>query len=167
MLSFYGLDEKVWKRWEAMASRFKESLTGQQITAVGPGTILKDVETLTEFVGPDGIATKGNLPIDRLPELNEKSGHPVQLNLKRPLLRDYPNLSGIFILLRVMELFQVRRGRLVVCPSALDLWRGLNPTEQYFSLLEALLFQAQSSVLGGGRTREEAQAFGTVTTFLA
>ena len=129
----------------------KERLTEQLITVGNPGTILRGVETLIEFVGPEGIVTKGrnaNLPIDRLPELNRRVGHPIELNLKRALLRDYPNLSGIFILLRVMELLQVKGSRLIVCPSALDLWRGLNPAEQYFGMLEALLFQAQSSVLG-------------------
>lgn len=169
MLRFYGLDQKIWKRWETTASQCKRSLTEQQITLSGPGTILKDVETLIDFVGSEGIITKGrnaNLPIDRLPELNQMVGHPIQLDLQRAMLRDYPNLSGIFILLRVMELLQVKGARLVVCPSALDLWRGLNPAEQYFSLLEALLFQAQSSVLGGQRTREEAQVFSTTTIFL-
>ena len=31
---------------------------------------------------------------------------PVELTLKRALLKDYPNLAGIFILLRVMELLR-------------------------------------------------------------
>lgn len=169
MLRLYGLDRRIWKRWETASSRCKGRLTEQQISVAGPGTILKDIETLIEFVGPEGIATKGrnaNLPIDRLPELNRRVAHPIQLDLKRALLRDYPNLSGIFILLRVMELLQVNGSRLIVYPSALDLWRGLNPAEQYFGLLEALLFQAQSSVLGGERTREEAQAFSTTAIFL-
>ncbi|HWQ93430.1 MAG TPA: hypothetical protein VN673_17300, partial [Clostridia bacterium] len=169
MLRFYGLEQRIWKRWETAASQCKTSLTAQQITVGDPGTILRDVETLIEFVGPEGIVTKGrnaNLPIDRLPELNRRVGHPIQLHLKRALLRDYPNLSGIFILLRVMGVLQVAGSRLILCPSALRLWRGLNPVEQYFSLLEALLFHAQSSVLGGERTREEAQAFSKTAIFL-
>jgi hypothetical protein len=169
MLRLYGLDERIWKRWETTASQCKGNLTAQQITVGNPGTILRDVETLIDFVGSEGIVTKGrnaNLPIDRLPELNRRVGHPLELNLKRALLRDYPNVSGIFILLRVMELLQVNGSRLIVCPSALDLWRGLNPAEQYFSLLESLLFQAHSSVLGVERTREEAQAFSTTAIFL-
>jgi hypothetical protein len=152
MLRLYGLDRRIWTRWETTASQCKERLTEQQVTAGSPGTILRDVETLIEFVGLEGIVTKGrnaSLPIDRLPELNRRVSHPVQLDLKRALLRDYPNLAGIFVLLRVLELLQVKGSRLMVCPSALDLWRGLNPAEQYFGLLEALLFQAQSSVLGG------------------
>ena len=51
-------------------------------------------------------------------------------------------------------------------PVALEFWRSLNPTEQYFALLEALLFQAQSSVLGGERRRLEEPAIETVPFFL-
>ena len=124
---------------------------------------------MLEFVGPDGIVTKSrnaSLPSERLPELNAKVSDPIQLVLKRALLRDYPNLAGIFILLRVMDLLQMKGQQLVVCPAALEFWRGLNCTEQYFAVLEALLFQAHSSVLGGERTREEPQAFETITVFL-
>ena len=169
MFYLYGLDQRVWKRWETLADQCQRHLTEQQIAPESPGTILKEVDRLLEFIGPAGIVTQSrnaSLPAERLPELNRKASHPIELPLKRPLLRDYPNLAGIFILLRVMDLLQVRGHRLVVCPAALDFWRGLNCTEQYFALLEALLFQAQSSVLGGERTREEAQAFRTVALFL-
>ncbi len=169
MFSFYLFDNKTRKRWRTLAGEFRRRLTGQQIALGNPGTILKDVNTFLEFVGPDGIVTKSRnstLPADRLPELNAKASYPIELVLKRALLRDYPNLAGIFILLRVMELLQMQGNRLIVCPVALDFWRRLNATEQYFALLEALLFQAQSSVMGGARTREEAQAFESVAAFL-
>jgi hypothetical protein len=88
------------------------------------------------------------------------------LALKRALLRDYPNLAGIFILLRVMDLLQMKGNRLVVCPAALEFWRSLNVTERYFALLEALLFQAQSTVLGGENTREDTQSIEAIAVFL-
>ena len=74
---------------------------------------------MLEFVGPGGIVTKSrnaSLPSELLPELNAKVSHPIQLALKRALLRDYPNLAGIFILLRVMDLLQMKGNRLAVCP---------------------------------------------------
>jgi len=83
------------------------------------------------------------------------------LALKRARLQDYPNLAGLFILLRVMDLLQVKGDRLLVCPAALDTWRGLNFTEQYFALLEALLFEAQSSVIGGQRTLQPGAIVGS------
>jgi hypothetical protein len=162
MFGLYDLDPRVWKRWQAVADQCRRRLTEQRIALGSPGTILRDVDTMLEFVGSSGIVTKSrnaSLPAERLPELNLKASHPIELGLKRALLRDYPNLAGIFILLRVMDLLQMKGSRLMVCPAALDAWRRLNCTEQYFALLEALLFQAQSSVLGGERRREEVRAF--------
>jgi Plasmid pRiA4b ORF-3-like protein len=170
MFGLYNLDPKDGKRWQAYAERCQRQLTEQQIAPGSPGTILSDVDMLLECVGPSGIITQSRnatLPAERLPELNRKSGHPVELVLKRPLLRDYPNLSGIFILLRVMDLLQVKGNRLVVCPAALDAWRKLNGTEQYFALLEALLFQAQSSVLGAEHRHEDLRSFEMIVLFLS
>jgi hypothetical protein len=169
MLYLYGLEPKSWKRWRSLAKECQRRLTEQQIAFGDPGTILKDVDTLLEFIGPGGIVTKSrnaSLPSERLPELNAKVSHPIQLALKRALLRDYPNLAGIFILLRVMDLLQMKGHRLVVCPEALEFWRSLNFAEQYFALLEALLFQAQSTVLGGENTREDSESFEPIAVFL-
>ncbi|HOB97868.1 MAG TPA: plasmid pRiA4b ORF-3 family protein [Verrucomicrobiota bacterium] len=169
MLSLYHSDGRAWRKWNAMADQCQRVLTEQQVAPAQPGTILKDVASLIEFVGPEGIAVKSrnaSLPVERLPELNRQASYPIQLALKRALLRDYPNLAGVFILLRVMELLQVKGNRLMVCPAAWNAWRGLNSTEQYFALLEALLFEAQSSVIGGHRTREEAEPFETIAAFL-
>jgi hypothetical protein len=170
MLSFYGFDSRTWKKWQAMAEQCRRLLTEQPITPAGPGSILKDVDSFLEFVGTEGIATKNRsntLPIGRLMELNQKSSYPVELTLKRALLRDYPNLAGIFVLLRVMDLLQVKGPRLTVCPTALEFWRGLNCTEQYFALLEALLFQAHPSVLANERRYEEMRSFELIPVFLA
>jgi hypothetical protein len=169
MLHLYGLESKSWKRWHSLADQCQRRLTEQQIAFGEPGAILKDVDALMGFVGTGGIVTKSrnaSLPSDRLPELNAKASHPIQLALKRALLRDYPNLAGSFILLRVMDLLQMEGNRLVVCPAALEFWRSLNVTEQYFALLEALLFQAQSTVLGGEDTREDPQSMEAISVFL-
>ena len=170
MLSFYGFDSRTWKKWQAMAEQCQRLLTEQPITPAGPGSILKDVDSFLEFVGTEGIATKSRsntLPIGRLMELNQKSSYPIELTLKRALLRDYPNLAGIFVLLRVMDLLQMKGPRLAVCPAALEFWRGLNCTEQYFALLEALLFEAHPSVLANERRSEEMRSFELIPVFLA
>ncbi len=169
MLYLSGLEPKSWKRWRSLADQCQRRLTEQQIAFGDPGTILKDVDTLLGFVGRGGIATKSrnaSLPSELLPDLNAKVSHPIQLALKRALLRDYPNLAGIFILTRIMDLLQMKGNRLVVCPAALEFWRSLNVTEQYFAMLEALLFQAQSTVLGGENTREDPQSIEAIAVFL-
>ena len=169
MLHLFGPEPKSWRRWRSRADQCQRHLTKQQIAPGNPGAILKDVDTLLKFVGPGGIVTKSrnaSLPSELLPELNSKVSHPIQLALKRALLRDYPNLAGIFVLSRVMDLLRMKGHRLVVCPEALEFWRGLNFAEQYFALLEALLFQAQSAVLGGGHTREDSQSIEATAVFL-
>ena len=169
MLHLFGPEPKSWTRWRSRADQCQRHLTEQQIAPGNPGAILKDVDTLLKFVGPGGIVTKSrnaSLPSELLPELNSKVSHPIQLALKRALLRDYPNLAGIFVLSRVMDLLRMKGHRLVVCPEALEFWRGLNFAEQYFALLEALLFQAQSAVLGGGHTREDSQSIEATAVFL-
>ncbi len=170
MLSFYWVDHRKWKRLQKSAGEYQRRLGAQQIVPGNPGTILRDIDVLLDFVGRDGIVTKSRnstFPAERLPALNAAVGHPIELALTRPLLRDYPNLAGLYILLRVMDLLQTKANRLVVDPRALEFWRTLNPTEQYFALLEALLFEAQTTVLGGERRPREAPANQAVPVFLS
>lgn len=171
MLTLDNVDSRIWKRWVELTDEHRRRLSEQRIEPGNPGTILNDIQTMLEFVGEEGLVTKSRnaaLPAERLLELNARIRHPIQLHLKRALLRDYPNLAGLFILLRVMNLYEADENRLRVNPSALAVWRDLNPIEQYFALLEALLFLAQSSVLAEERRgREVAEAFDGLTLFLS
>lgn len=129
----------------------RQLLTAQRITDDGPGTILRDIQSMIEFIGTGGVATgsrHGNLPPAALPELNARISQPVRIELKRPLLRDYPNLAGLFVLLRVMDLARVGDDRLTIDEDRLALWSSLNPTEKYFALLEAWLLDADEEVIG-------------------
>jgi hypothetical protein len=135
-----------------VADQCREVLTTQEITAQGPGTILADIQTMIEFIGPGGLATSsstGNLPAVVLPELNQRLSHPVELDLTRKLLRDYPNIAGLYVLLRVMDFIHADTKRVAVNEEALSLWSGLNPAERYFALLEAWLIHGDDAVLGG------------------
>jgi hypothetical protein len=168
-LSLYDLSRTTWKKWEQRAGQSRRALAEQPITPEGPGTILRDVDSFLQFVGTAGIVTQsrnGAIPISRLMELNQRSCHPIQLNLRRPLLRDFPNLAGVFILLRVMDLLQIDGSRLAVDPKALDSWQALTFTEQYFALLEALLFEADPCVLAAERRRQNEGRLEQVPVFL-
>ncbi|MSU48353.1 MAG: hypothetical protein EXS37_04545 [Opitutus sp.] len=143
-----------------MADTCRQILTEQTISAGGPGTILRDVETLIDFIGERGLTSKartGNLSAEELPELNARLAGPITLGLKRPLLRDYPNIAGPFVLLRVMDLVRADGKRVWIDADALRTWRGLNPVESYFALLEAWLFRADAGVLGGEDRRNRDQ----------
>lgn len=126
-------------------------LRDQRITPEEPGTILRDVAALLEAIGLEGVSTsskQGNLPSGMLPDLNTRLHDPIKLELKRPLLRDYPNLAGPYILLRVLGLVRSERSRVCVDEARLARWQALNPCEQYFALLKTWLFDAKGEVLG-------------------
>ena len=83
------------------------------------------------------------LPIKLIGELDSRLSRPLHLNLKRPQIRSHPYLQGLNLLLRASGLTLVEgtgaRARLVVAPEMKVQWDELNPTEQYFNLLEAWL----------------------------
>jgi hypothetical protein len=138
----------------------RQILTEQQISAAGPGTILSDIQILIDFIGTGGLATQsnqGNLPSSVLPELNARLSQPLELNHQRPLMRDYPNIAGAYVLLRVMNLVLADEKRISINEEALSIWAGLNPAEKYFTLLEAWLIHADEEVLGSSQRRRADQ----------
>jgi len=131
-------------------ARCQALLSETEITAEAPGTILRDAEVLLGAIGVEGVASaskNGNLPTNQLEALNKAMADPVELGLKRPLLRNYPNLSGVFLLLRAMEVVMVQGRRTYVDASALEQWRALVPVERYFALLETWLGRADPTVV--------------------
>jgi hypothetical protein len=133
---------------------FTEKLTGDQehclrdqvITADQPGPVLRDFRVLLEFLTPKGVEAGGKynlLPLKCIGELDRRLSRPLHLEMKRPQLRSHPYLQGLHLLLRASGLSRVEgagsRARLVLDPFMLGQWDGLNPTEQYFHLLEAWL----------------------------
>jgi hypothetical protein len=127
------------------------TLAQETISMDSPGTILGDIQTLIHLIGPEGIPTKskqGNLPAVALPEINRRLSNPIELNLRRPLLRDYPNIAGLYVLLRVMDLVRAKPGWTALDQQVVAFWNTLNPTEKYFALLEAWLLHAEDEVLG-------------------
>jgi hypothetical protein len=134
-----------------------------------PGSILDDIQTMIDFIGVKGLATgskQGNLPAAVLPQLNGLLSQPVELNLKRGLLKDYPNIGGLYALLRVMNLARSEDEQIRIHPGTLQAWSGLNPTEKYFALMEAWLIHADATLAGVGQPDRRAQ-FGSNLDFLA
>jgi hypothetical protein len=133
-------------------------LQQQQITETEPSPVLKDFQTILEFVG-DGIPVSGVnhlFPLKALPALNERLSTPIPLALKRPQMKSYPTIQGLYLLLRATGLAQITaRGKkpyMVLNPEVLESWNHLNPTERYFTLLEAWLLRAHEEMLGGRRS---------------
>jgi hypothetical protein len=152
-----------------VATQCRQLLTEQSISLEGPGTLLRDVQVLIAAIGTQGVATqsnRGNLPSSLLPEFNARLSYPLELQLKRPLLRDYPNVAGVYVLLRVLNLVRADASRVWVDAERLAAWNELNPTERYFALLETWLLDADGAVLGGGLQRQ-VDGFSLTLRFLA
>lgn len=142
-----------------LSDDYKRILHSQVIDKVHPGTILHDFEILLSFIGTDGIevSEKNNFfSAESLADLNSKLSHPLDIRHKRPRQRSYPNINGLFLLLRATGLaFPERRGKkllLVLDPSMLQSWNGLNMTEQYFILFESWQMRGRPEIMGEGES---------------
>lgn len=114
-----------------------------------------DFEALLSFIGREGVSVSDKrdfLAGELLAQLNARMSHPVELGLKRPQQKSYPNIQGLYMLLRATGLALVKeRGpgkRLVLDETALQSWRSLNATERYFTLLEAWLLRGRPEIIG-------------------
>ena len=132
----------------------KRVLHDQVVDDDHPGSILRDFETLLEFVGEEGLQTTGKyyfLPQSKLDQLNSVMSHPVVHRLKRPQQRSFPHLHGLYLLLRAsgmgMGVGSPPAGWLMLEPETVCEWRGLNAAERYFALLESGLVHGSPEVL--------------------
>lgn len=148
---------EIWPHGPKLTPERAQLLRDQTFSDTQPGDIVHDFQVLLDFIGEgDGVVAGGKhhwLPMKCLVELNDRMNWPLQLKIQRPQQRSYPNLSGLYLLLRATGLAQVggsgKSARLTLDPAALASWRSLEPTERYFSLLEAYLRYGNPEVLGG------------------
>ncbi|MGR3274413.1 IS1096 element passenger TnpR family protein [Acaryochloris marina NIES-2412] len=136
-------------------STLLETLT---ISETQPGPLLKDFQTLLEFIGPEGRTVSGKrqqISMKDLAELNQQLSTPIDIDLKRPAQKSYPPIHGLYLLLRATGIVKtVAKGKkqfLVLNPPVYDLWQQFNPTERYCTLLEAWLIRGHGEMLGEDR----------------
>ena len=126
------------------------------ITADQPGTILRDFDTLLHIVHdaqPLKVTSSNSLiPMKMLPDINARMVNPIRLDLKRPQHKSFPNILGLFLLLRATGLTFLEgsgtKSRLVGDEDVLQSWNSLNPTERYFMLLETALLRTEPTIIG-------------------
>jgi hypothetical protein len=113
-----------------------------------PGTILKDLNSLVEYIQTRKITiTKSTnyFSLKYLEPINEILSNPIKIKLKRPQKKSFPNIMGLFLLLRSIGLLkfqQINDKKYVqIDNTVLNLWSNLNNTEAYFTLLEAWLIR--------------------------
>ena len=141
----------------------KQVLRDQAITDDRPGTVLHDFRMLVDYLRPEGVEAAGQhnmLPMRLIGELDRRLSRPLRLELKmkRPQIRSHPYLQGLNLLLRASALVRVEgigdKARLVLDPAMLVQWDQLNPTEQYFNLLEAGLRLGRPEMVGDRDLRD-------------
>ncbi len=144
---------------QTLANRQSESLKPQPIDESGPGTILRDFQTLLDFVGTAGVKTGGKnhrLPLAALGELDERMSNPLRPRKSRPQQLSYPHLNGLYLLLRTSGLGvssgEGNSGLLSVHPQRLAEWQTLNVEERYFTLLQTMLASDWSPIESGHRS---------------
>lgn len=137
-----------------LSSAQETLLRKKTITQDAPGTILRDVETMLDFVGEDGLrlsASRGAIYTKALPDINEQLSHSLEVDYKRLTQKAYPTIAGLNLLLRAAALVRVNREgthpNMELNERVVASWRDLNPTEQYMSLLEAWLNRADEDVI--------------------
>lgn len=128
-------------------------LESQDFANHPPGTILRDFAALLELMEPKGLpATPKHLfALGTLETINQRLTHPIALRSKRPLQKSYPNINGLYLVLRATGIpmidIQGKKPFLVLDPEMMATWNSLNATEAYFSLLRAWWGEADESII--------------------
>jgi hypothetical protein len=139
----------------------QKTLRSLVIDDTHPGSLLADIQTLLELTADPGLAVSartGQFGISDLSQINARMTRPLQIDINRPLQKSYPNINGLYMLLRTTGLVDIvfaqsNKSSLVRHEPTYAAWQSLNPTERYFTLLEALLLVASANVIGERRRR--------------
>lgn len=86
------------KRFE-VSSVHGQVLKEAVISEGSPGTILKDFDTVLDYLRKQELPVAGRhqLPRNVMAEMNARLTHPIQLRLKRPQQKSYPHLHGLYL----------------------------------------------------------------------
>jgi len=146
----------MWDRPKlTLTEQHKQTLRALSVDETGPGTILRDFAALLGFVCERDVpVSKTNqlLPRKLLSLVNALLSHPIEVRLKRPQLKSFPHIQGLYLLLRATGLGQTAgtssKPVLVINRDVHATWLSLYPTEQYFTLLEAWLLRGRPEIVG-------------------
>jgi hypothetical protein len=133
-----------------------QCLKKQRFSDDEPGTILKDLTSLLDFIETAGgiaVSEKNHLfAVKILPELNRLLSHPLDVKLKRPVQKSFAHINGLYLLLRVSGVAYIesaaKQSKMVLDNTMLAAWNALNPTERYFALLHAWRYRGNSEIIG-------------------
>jgi len=128
----------------------KIEIDTKEIVVKGKDTIVENINRVLAHIQENKIlATKGKqyFAIKHIKDLNSILVDPIDVFSTRPAQKTYPNINGIYLILRTMGMltFQVSKKETVmgINEKLLKSWKKLNHTEQYFTLLENWLIHSQ------------------------
>jgi len=120
-----------------------------KITLTGNETVVENVNRMIEHIQNHKILVgkaKKVFSAKSIKELNGVVVKPLDIISTRPAQKTYPNINGLYLLLRTMGIlrFKVSKKEVVVeiNQKLLKNWQKLNSTEQYFMLLEFWLIHS-------------------------
>lgn len=130
-------------------------LRGQIIDETHPGPLVGDFNRVLKFIrehSPEVGKSQNFLATTALKALNAQMAHPLEVDLKRPVQKSYPHINGLYLLMRTSGLAWLdesgKKPRLKLDEELYRRWGALNPTEQYFNLLELWLLYADEEIIG-------------------
>jgi len=130
-----------------------DTLNGTVFSNTSPGSLLADIELLLAEAEQAGIPLSPKtkrIAMGQLARLNESLAMPYQVSQTRPLQESFPNINGLYLLLRISGLTRVRKKGnkkfLVVNEAAAGAWKELNHEEKYVSLLKYFLFASHEMI---------------------
>lgn len=149
------LESKLGENPLTLTPELEKCLRSQSITATQPGPIVQDIQTCLDFIGPQGCKVSNKRQHwggQTLRDLNDRLSRPIAVNFQRPQQSSYPNLHGLYLLLRCLGLVQVvpvgQQYQMQLHPENIAQWNQLNDTERYFTLLAAWLLYSSTEPLG-------------------
>lgn len=133
----------------------KKIFLEQTIDENQPATILHDFEIFLNFVAANNLEASGKnelLPLKSLRELNGLLTKPFEIALQRPVQKSFANINGLFLLARASGLLIMQKddktAKFAIDREALKIWRNLNPTERYFTLVETWIVRGSVELVG-------------------
>ena len=122
----------------------------KEIILEGKETIVENINRVISYIQEHKVlATKGRqyFAIKHIKDLNAILIKPLDIFSLRPMQRSYPNINGIYLILRTMGMlsFKITKREIVMSinEELFKSWNSLNTTEQYFTLLENWLIYSK------------------------
>jgi len=115
----------------------------------GNETIVENINRVIVHIQNNTIlATKNKyyFTTKNIKELNDILVNPINIISARPVQKTYPNVNGIYLLLRSMGILRFEASKkdivMKIDEELFKNWKNLNETEQYFTLLELWLIHS-------------------------